>query len=245
MVEDEIAEKWLRDNYERVTALMMDLSDSVDLLLTGLSHLRKLEPNDHRYAPGLVMLAVGFERLLRSALVFAFLRDNGRLPEAKEFGQHKHHDLLKLWECVADACPQASPAIVAAMVGALDEATDQHRVLCVLDDQAQVKGRYLRQKVYLGQAVDDVEPSVKISSGAMIRLYRTGRLHPYLDAMIAGEGDTEESHAATQQEMEEASHLAATVAALFSDGALGDFAREFSGLVQPLLPESESASESD
>lgn len=238
VTEDSLNEEWHALNFERVTALVMTLSEAVDLLLEGLSHLRESSHSDRDpILPGLVLVATGFERLLKCALAFRLLRDTGSLPTRRDFGRHHHHRVLDHWKALKDSCPDASPAASRVLADAADERTDEHRVLEVVQSQAEPSGRYLGQEAYLGAKVEGVTPPVQLASGAMQRLYRVGRLRAFLDASLAGETNDPDFDAALQEEVDEISKMADAVACLFREGTLGELARDFSVIFPQGFPE--------
>ncbi len=217
-------------------ALGEELRTSIKLIQAGLGHLQRIDGANDFYHLPMLLLASGFERLMKTIICFHALRETGNYPAQNAFPRgRKGHDLVRLLNRVTEEC--FGEAYVERVPAAREDVeylrTDSRllELVGILSDFGQTT-RYYYLDVVLGNAAgmdspeqkwQQVEMAVLIEEDDWVdqlkRPANSGRLYSRITTDLV-----------VRLEM-----FARALARLFTIGGLGDEAKRHTGTIAPFL----------
>lgn len=223
----------------RPLALHEELECGVRLVESGLHACRALTPPGDDYFTPLFLLSNGFERLLKAAICYALLDKFGDYPKAGTWKPRwwKTHSSRRLLSDLVELAQVPGVRAQAVLSHADDEAFILGRMWRVIDEQSVAEaGRYhsldvvlsKRQLIHKGR-FDPAFEWQRIETGIASSLIGDKIVPP--DA----EGMDEAYRLAATTMADEVGWLAWALALMFKKWSLGQEARLFSDVVEPLL----------
>jgi hypothetical protein len=205
-----------------------ELRTAVSLLKYGLRELNRVDGANDFYHVPLLLLASGFERLMKTVICCYHLKKDGEFPTRNIFRGQKGHDLVRLLDVITKEC--FSDTYVADIPAAREDINflrddiKLRNIVRILSDFGK-SARYYNLNVVLGEADPGPSPDEEWGKLEMEILQED----PEWAARIA---DPSQESAIFQQInctlTKHCERMARSLSRLFTIGQLGDLAKQIS-----------------